>query len=180
MHLDYFWRKDSQKQNFPTNVYFHQIYFLAISPYSQSCILLTTVNTKHFIFLNSFIIFKTKVVLYFYIVKSGDLGGFVSHLGNVLPIPCLSSNFPQILITLIRIGKVGTYWYCDYHWVTGRGEKGRRWLQEMRKWQPHEIQVSLQDQLVHHDLMTGEIFLSSSFLIVLNFLATLKVMNKGL
>ena len=38
-------QKSLRKQNFPTNVYLHQINFLAISSYSQSCIL-TTTNTK--------------------------------------------------------------------------------------------------------------------------------------
>lgn len=53
-------------------------------------------------------------------------------------------------------------------------------MQEIRKRQPHEIQVRLQEQLVHHALMVGEMLLSSSFLMVLNALATLTVTNEGL
>lgn len=49
----------------------------------------------------------------------------------------------------------------------------------MRKCQSCEIQVRLQDQLVHHDLTTtGDIFLSSSKLMVLSVLAVLTAMNK--
>lgn len=48
----------------------------------------------------------------------------------------------------------------------------------MRKCQPCEIQVRLQDQLVHHDLMTGDTFLSFSELMVLSVLAVLIAINQ--
>lgn len=49
----------------------------------------------------------------------------------------------------------------------------------MRKCQLHEIQVRLQDQLVHHELMVGETFLTSSLFMLLKVLATMTVLNKG-
>lgn len=87
----------------------------------------------------------------------------------------VSSNSPQILITIIRVGKTGTD--CTVTTTESQGE-GRRRLQEMRKCQSCEIQVRLQDQLVHHDLMTGDTFLSSSELMVLSVSAVLTAMNK--
>ena len=48
----------------------------------------------------------------------------------------------------------------------------------MRKCQPCEIQVRLQDELVHHDLMTGDTFLSFSELMVLSVLAVLTAINQ--
>lgn len=106
----------------PTNIYFHQI---------LSCIFINTGNTKHFIFQNSFAIFKIKIVLHFYMVKS-DISGFVLTLVKcVLYTYLVVSNFSKTLIAVARKERL----YLMGTMTTTESQGVERWgLQETKKW----------------------------------------------